>query len=360
MAGPRIVSDDAQAQALLQEAVEWAESVFLCLRANVAGAADNGTWPVPANHRHKVTRAILSGASGFDCELAQALNERGALRVADDSDVRTNLLICELNGKLRILMAFAPPRDRQRISPLLYAEVDGDDEFALSIRSFQYELTRFAHIPSTAEFHALMAIRPVLSEVDPATIAAATGQSSSLAELPDDSDLAPASIRTGFLDLDTEERSVEIHGQLLGRGALERDEAIREAARLLRDQGLLQFERLRSGGDSYEGVSDALDLGLKEGLFDRPRRGFVRAIYPEMNDDLWRVCVLSALPPGVAVDREEVCRVAASSAAELFGFEYQRLRRGGRAERAVKRAINSLIRRDIVERSGNLAVRRLS
>lgn len=359
MAGPRIVSVEAQAQALLHEIVEWGESLFLCLHASAPGASDNGTWPVPAHHRHKVTRAILTGASGSDRELAQALNERGALRVAEDSDVRTNLIIGELNGKLRILLAFSPPREGHRISPVLYADVDGDDEFALNVRSFQHELSRLAHIPSAAEFQALTETGPAVSEVDPATIAAATGQSSSLAEPSDEADLVPPSIRTGFLDLDADERSSALHGQLLGRGALERDEAIRVCARLMRDQGLLQYERLRSGGDSYESVSAALDLGLKEGLFDRPRRGFVRAIYPEMNDDLWRVCVLSALPPGVAVDREEVCRVAASSAAELFGFEYQRLRRGGRAERGVKRAINSLIRRDIVERAGNLAVRRL-
>lgn len=150
-----------------------------------------------------------------------------------------------------------------------------------------------------------------------------------------------------FLDEDTEVQTELVWNTLYGEGPLEKDTAVRIAARVLREAGSVSYKRLDGGGLVYSSIETAIEAGIREGSFDRPRRGYVRAIVAEIGPDEWRHCLLSTLAED-ATDRDEAIRAAAEYAAEYFGIRFERLRRGGRIEKALKSAINSCLRRGLV------------
>jgi hypothetical protein len=138
---------------------------------------------------------------------------------------------------------------------------------------------------------------------------------------------------------------------MLGVGTVEKDLAIRGCANALRDGGALEYKRLDAGGRVYGTIENAINSGVKEGVFDRPSRGFVRAVQQELDSEGWRHCLLTCLD-GNPIGREEAIGVVADYAREYFGVEFERLRRGGRIEKAVNSAINSCIRRGLVADAG--------
>ncbi len=165
-----------------------------------------------------------------------------------------------------------------------------------------------------------------------------------------------------FIELDAVERGYFIWDCLLGKGSLEFDEAIKAAAITLRDEGRVQFERLRRDGPLYAAIESAISSCVRRGvLFDRPHRGHIRAILSdaiEFKRDHWRDCVINAIGTNSDwVDRDELVRASANWAVEMYGLDMQRLRTGGRTDTALRSTINGLIRVGKLERKGGQLLR---
>lgn len=161
-----------------------------------------------------------------------------------------------------------------------------------------------------------------------------------------------------FIELDQDHQLEWVHLLLRGQGALERDEAIRFFATSCREFGFAAFQRLRRESALYKQIDRVITHGLRENEFDSPQRGTIRAITDELNDDDWRHCVLESLGDE-EWERDALYRESAEFAAEHYGLEFKRLRSDGIIIAAVKSAINSLIRRRLVEASGKSTVRRV-
>lgn len=161
-----------------------------------------------------------------------------------------------------------------------------------------------------------------------------------------------------FLAEDSDAQIEAAWNILIGEGPLAKDTAVRLVARALREQGAVSYKRLDRGGQVYECIEAAIDAGIKDNWFDRPKRGYVRALLWELGADEWRHCLLSTLTEE-PTSRTECTRAAAEYASEYFGLQFERLRRGGRIERSVKSAINSCIRRGLVEDYGREMIARV-
>lgn len=178
-------------------------------------------------------------------------------------------------------------------------------------------------------------------------------------------DEASARRRPGgaFLDLSSMERAEATWRILIGRGEIDVDEAIRTTANALRDEGQLEYERLRRDGPAYASIEEAINWGRRHlDTFDRPRRGTIRAVLRSADDytrEAWRDCVLGALDAfDDWVDRDELVRASAERAIAAYGLEMQRFRTGGHADTGIRSAINGLIRIGQLERDGAQLLRR--
>jgi len=164
-----------------------------------------------------------------------------------------------------------------------------------------------------------------------------------------------------FLSLPPEAQVGEVHAVLLGEGPLERDEAVRRAAELLRTADRVDFKRLRSDGPLCTCIDAALASGLRSSRFDRPSPGNVRAIAREARDvpaPQWRRAVLAACaaqrPPA---DADAAVRAAAKWTQDQLGLEFQRLRSGSAIDTALRAALTELLAAGQVrEHSGKLRI----
>ena len=157
---------------------------------------------------------------------------------------------------------------------------------------------------------------------------------------------------TDFLELPADAQSTHVHRVLLGEGPLEREEAVRRAAELLRDAGQASFQRLRRDGTLATCIDAAIAVGLRQGHFDRPRPGSVRALAREPGEvppALWRRALLAVLAEP-ATDADAAVRSAAAWSQAQFGLEFQRLRAGGHIDTALRAALAELLKSGEVTR----------
>jgi hypothetical protein len=159
--------------------------------------------------------------------------------------------------------------------------------------------------------------------------------------------------RPEFLSRSRDEQIDAVWETLLGRGPLEKEETIRTAAQSLRDQGLASFQRLRQGGPLWEAIAGAIERGVRDGSFDRPRRGYVRALLPDPRDyspEIWRLCLLASLDHE-ALEEQEALRAAAELARESHGLKFERLREDGVILRGLRAALDEAVRTGEVRRA---------
>lgn len=165
-----------------------------------------------------------------------------------------------------------------------------------------------------------------------------------------------------FATLEPNEQAELLWPYLIGLGALPLDEAVNVSAQGLR--GYVQYERLRRDGPLYELLSRLLAREASAGArFDRPGRGQVRAIQPELDHyarEDWLDCLVNALPEGEALDRATAMRLIFSYARDTWGLAAQRLRSGGKSEKALKSSLNSAIRRGLLRRVGAAYVEKVT
>lgn len=136
------------------------------------------------------------------------------------------------------------------------------------------------------------------------------------------------------------------------RGPLDKDDAIRAVADHLRAAGRVDFQRLRADGPLYTQLAAALDLAVKAGHLDRPRRGAVRACRPDPADytpDDWRAALLAVLTP-TPTDQDAALRAAADWARDTCGLAFERLRSDGHILTALRAALTSALRAKLITR----------
>lgn len=140
--------------------------------------------------------------------------------------------------------------------------------------------------------------------------------------------------------------------QTLWQGPLEKDVAIRKVAEQLREAGLVEFRRLRSGGPLHAQIDAALEAGVAAGELERPRFGYLRLCKPDATQytiEDWRAVLLASLG-AEATEREAAIRDAAGWARDNLGLAFVRLRSDGHIVEGLRSAINSAIRRGEVVR----------
>lgn len=72
-----------------------------------------------------------------------------------------------------------------------------------------------------------------------------------------------------------------LYGVLWGLGPLELDVAVRLVGDALAREGLLHFRRLHARGATYAELKRAIEIAVRDGYLDEPRKGLVRAIEPQ-------------------------------------------------------------------------------
>ena len=153
-------------------------------------------------------------------------------------------------------------------------------------------------------------------------------------------------------DLHPDALLAQVFTALWTLGPLHKDEAVRRVADHLREGGYVRFERLRSDGALFAAVLDSIELAVKAGRLDRPRRGCVRACKLDAADyttEDWRHALVASLG-AEPIDRDEAVRAAAEWAREHMGLAFERLRADGQIAEGLRSAINSAIRRGEVIR----------
>ncbi len=166
-----------------------------------------------------------------------------------------------------------------------------------------------------------------------------------------------------FESLPQEQQLALLWGYLIGLGRLSLDEAVEICARGLREDGYVEYQRLRREGRLYARLAEGLREAAAEASDFDGADGEVRAIQPRLEDygrEDWLDCLVHALPDGEALDRASAHRLVFDYAREFWGLGAQRLRSGGKTEKALKSTINSAIRRGLLKRMGAANVQKVS
>ncbi|MEM8960803.1 MAG: N-6 DNA methylase [Acidobacteriota bacterium] len=133
----------------------------------------------------------------------------------------------------------------------------------------------------------------------------------------------PTPAHHAFLDLDDEDQLAELWDMLFGLGSQSRDDALNMAAEALRSAGLADFVRLRRDGRLATAIKQAMNSGIRQGYFDWPRPGEIRAVLPDptaYTPEEWWLCVTESLANG-PVPRDEALVEAAQWAERQLGLE---------------------------------------
>jgi hypothetical protein len=154
-----------------------------------------------------------------------------------------------------------------------------------------------------------------------------------------------------FLSFDPHVQRRLVWEQLIGKGALPWDEAIRTAARGLRDDGLLTFTSLHDTSPAYDAIRDIIENELRSEvpLFDRGEqvRGKVRAIVSGpgvITRECWRDFLLAVVgEKPMAIDL--AIHLTAERARAQVGLFFQRLHADGVVTGAIRTAIAAAIHR---------------
>jgi len=147
---------------------------------------------------------------------------------------------------------------------------------------------------------------------------------------------------------------------LFGLGPLPKEDAIRTAAEALKNLGLAEYDDLDRGGAAWAAIERAIDAGLKQGRFDRPKRGDVRAVRPDPKDytpDDWNLCLISALDREPTA-REAALRFAAYWAASHMGLQFARLHPAGVILTGLDAALRAALEKGQIIDAGSGCVRK--
>lgn len=149
---------------------------------------------------------------------------------------------------------------------------------------------------------------------------------------------------------------------LFGHGALDKDDAVRRVEDAFVSLGLTAPSEAETGGAATrQAIEKAIDAGVKQGRFDKPKRGQIRAIRTdakEYSPEDWMLCLTSALDEQ-PIDREAALRFAAYWAASNMGLAFVRLQRGGAILTGLDAALETALQRGRFVDAGAGCVRKV-
>lgn len=149
-----------------------------------------------------------------------------------------------------------------------------------------------------------------------------------------------------FLEMEFDDRIDVVHWSLFGLGETEWDEAVRTAASALREEGWVEFKRLRANGEVYKAVDEAIEEGFECDLFEQRRAGYVCAILQDAKDyetHHWGIAIGMVLHDSSRMDEDDAIKAAAEWARENTGLEFKRIPRGGVIDRGLREAVGWLL-----------------
>lgn len=333
-------SGGERVRATLEEAFEWCESWRMVTDAPSTAHRGDAFWTRAQAHAELLQGAVLGNLKEADAETLRLLVQGQTVRSpAEGSVARGNLVWFERGEERRFFLAPAALAARTVTDggPWLFWQGPRDQMPEGLQRALDEAWSSSTPIaqdawtdePQSAAYSRLIPLaREVLGD------------------------------RGGgdYFELEAHDQELALWSALIGEGAVDLEQAIRLCAERLRSQGFLEYERLLPDGRAYAAIEERLRAARRGiSLFDGPRSGFVRAIQPDLGQlsaDQWRECLIGALNPGVSVDRDEAVRLGFENAQKTYGVNAQRLRSGGRADQALRSAINSAIRRGYLARDG--------
>ncbi|RYZ09241.1 MAG: hypothetical protein EOO73_05630 [Myxococcales bacterium] len=329
-------------RATLAEAFAWCESWRLVAEAPLTAHRTDAFWSQVQEHAKLLRAAVFTSLKGSESEALRTLLESQTLRTfAEGSGARGNFLLFERADECRFLLApgalasstvtdggpwlFWQGRQDQMPAGLQNLL---DEAWSSSSPLTQEDLQHDPPAPATAYSRSIPSVREVLG-------IPSTGN---------------------YFELEAGDQELALWASLIGEGAVDLEQAIRLCAERLRAQGLVEYQRLQEDEPVYAALEERLRTArCRSDLFDRPHSGFVRAIQRDVNQltaDQWRHCLIGALDPGVRIDRHEAVRLGFENAQKVYGVNAQRLRSGGRADQALRSAVNSCIRQGHLGRDG--------
>lgn len=326
----------------LHQALVWCERCHVVTDgAAVAGPEDAFWAAITAEAERRLESVILWHPEATDAASLRPLLGTGRVRrLVEGTGPRSHFVWFESGGELRFLLAPGGLRANTMEGLGLWLYWAGPREALPVGLGAVLEGCRSGSVP--------------LTEGDLA--AAAAGPIKYSRPIPSVREVLGRRSVVSFFELEEDDQALALWSALIGEGALDLEQAIRLAAERLRAQGFLEYQILREDGRVYAAIEERLrDARRRTDLFDRPRNGFVRAVQrnlDELTAEQWRDCVLSALEQGVRVDRDHAVRLGFVYAQKVYGVDAQRLRGGGRADHALRSAINSGIRQGYLARDG--------
>lgn len=339
-------------QAAFDEALAWCERFSVVTDGASASEKTDALWARVSNRAERLGAAVFFRPEAADGELIRPFQSAGRLRrLGEDVGLPGHLAWFEKGDELRVLLASGGLQEHALAGPAIWVYWQGE---------------RSAMPPGLQQ--ALEGCLASSAPIAPDEVLAGPRAASALPvySRPILSVREVLLIRSivDFFDLETEQQELALWSALFGEGAVDLEQAIRLAAVRLRAQGFLEYQALRQDGRIHTAIEERLIAARRStSLFDRPRNGFIRAIEPNLerlSAEQWRDCLMNALTIGVRVDRDEAVRLGFNYAQAVYGIEAQRLRGGGRADQALRSAINSAIRQGYLERDGAVYLIRIA
>lgn len=330
-------------RAALEAAFSWCEKCCLVSDAPKATRGPDAFWVEVERKAPQVRAAILRNLESGDLEQLRALHGSGRVRrFTEGSSLSGHFIWFERGDELRFLLAPDPLSATTVAGPGLWLFWEGP----------RNALPDGLQTTLDECWSSSLSLDPG----DDVGAGPASGVPGYARPIPSVREVLGIRSTTSFFDLDTEAQERALWSTLIGEGAVDLEQAIRLCAERLRAQGFLDYQILRQDGRVYGAVEERLLAARRTtDLFDRPRNGFVRAIQPDLDEltaEQWRDCVIGALDEGARVDRDQAARLGFARAQDVYGAEAQRLRLGGRADQALRSAINSSIRQGYLARDG--------
>jgi hypothetical protein len=335
-------SGGERVRATLEEAFAWCESWRLVADAPSTAQRGDAFWTQVHGHAKLLQGAVLANLKGADAEALRPLLQAHTVRsLAEGSGARGNFVWFERAQECRFFLAPGALASNTVTDggPWLFWQGPQDQMPEGLQKVLDEAWSSSSPIADDDLLHDTPAPALPYSRLIPSV-----GDVLGIRTTPD------------YFELEVGDQELALWSTLIGEGAVDLEQAIRLSAERLRAQGLVEYQRLQQDERVYAALEERLRTArCRIDLFDRPHSGFVRAIQRDVDQltaDQWRDCLIGALDPGVHVDRDEAVRRGFGNAQKTYGLNAQRLRSGGRADQALRSAINSAIRQGYLARDG--------
>lgn len=330
-------------QEAVNAALAWCEGWSIVTDAPTSGEVGDRLWQQLGLAAERVRAAVLANLEVADSTLVGPLYAARQVRRFANAHARGHFLWFERGNEVRLLLAPAPLRESTVVGPGLWLFCEGPRETLPEGLQASLDQALSESIPA-----------------EPAEILGGPPSASAPAAysrpIPSVREVLGIRSTKDYFELEESDQELALWSALIGEGPVDLEQAIRLCAERLRAQGFLDYQRLHQDGRVYAAIEERLlSARRRTDLFDRPRSGFVRAIQADIDQltaEQWRDCLMGALDEGIHLDRDEAVRLGFENAQATYGVHAQRLRGGGRADQALRSAINSAVRQGYLQRDG--------